>query len=67
VLLDCIQGEQMFFWRQDGVELAWEFLEPILEACEQCGDRARRLKFYEAGSWGPPEVRGLLGSLMDPA
>jgi glucose-6-phosphate 1-dehydrogenase len=65
VLLDCMQGEQMFFWRQDGVELAWEFLDPILEACEQCSDRGRQLKFYEAGSWGPKEVRGLLSSLMD--
>jgi glucose-6-phosphate 1-dehydrogenase len=65
VLLDCMQGEQMFFWRQDGVELAWEFLEPIIEVCEQCSDRARQLKFYGAGSWGPKEVRGLLRSLMD--
>lgn len=64
VLLDCMQGDQMFFWRQDGVELAWEFLDPILEACEQCSDRARNLKLYEAGSWGPKEVRGLLSSLM---
>ncbi|MEN8142525.1 MAG: glucose-6-phosphate dehydrogenase [Thermodesulfobacteriota bacterium] len=64
VLLDCMQGEQMFFWRQDGVELAWAFLDPILEACEQCSDRSRQLGFYEAGSWGPEEVRGLLSSLM---
>jgi len=64
VLIDCMQGEQMFFWRQDGVELAWEFLEPILEVCEHCSDRATRLKLYEAGSWGPDEVRGLMGSLM---
>ncbi len=64
VLLDCMQGEQMFFWRQDGVEMAWKFLDPILEACEQCSDRGRRLSFYEAGSWGPEEVRGLMSSLM---
>ncbi|MCA1766466.1 MAG: glucose-6-phosphate dehydrogenase [Desulfobulbaceae bacterium] len=64
VLLDCMRGEQMFFWRQDGVELAWEFLEPVLESCEECGDREERLKFYEAGSWGPEEVRGLMNILM---
>lgn len=64
VLLDCMQGEQMFFWRQDGVELAWKFLDPILEACGQCSDRSRRLSFYEAGSWGPEEVHGLMNSLM---
>jgi glucose-6-phosphate 1-dehydrogenase len=64
VLLDCMQGEQMFFWRQDGVELAWEFLDPILVACEQCSDRRQRLNFYEAGSWGPKGVRGLMSGLM---
>jgi glucose-6-phosphate 1-dehydrogenase len=64
VLLDCMQGEQMFFWRQDGVELAWEFLDPILTTCEQCSDRGRRLNLYEAGSWGPEEIRGLMSSLM---
>ncbi|MDT8335111.1 MAG: glucose-6-phosphate dehydrogenase [Desulfurivibrionaceae bacterium] len=64
VLLDCMQGEQMFFWRQDGVELAWAFLDPVLEICEQCDDRKARLKFYEAGSWGPEEARGLMDDLM---
>jgi glucose-6-phosphate 1-dehydrogenase len=64
VLLDCMQGEQMFFWREEGVELAWEFLEPILDACEHCSDRAHRLRSYAAGSWGPAEVSGLLASLM---
>jgi glucose-6-phosphate 1-dehydrogenase len=64
VLLDCMRGEQMFFWRQDGVELAWEFIEPVLEICEQCINREERLKFYEAGSWGPAEVRDLMNGLM---
>jgi len=59
VLLDCMLGDQMLFWRQDGVELAWAFLTPVLEECETCADRAQRLKFYRAGSWGPelPELR----------
>ncbi|MDY7033435.1 MAG: glucose-6-phosphate dehydrogenase [Thermodesulfobacteriota bacterium] len=53
VLLDCMLGDQMLFWRQDGVELCWSFLTPILKECETCGDRAQRFLFYEAGSWGP--------------
>ena len=57
VLLDCMTGDQMLFWRQDGVELCWSFLTPILLECETCGNRAEMLHPYEAGSWGPPEVK----------
>ena len=53
VLLDCILGDQMLFWRQDGVELCWSFLTPILNACETCHDRIEMLKLYEAGGSGP--------------
>ncbi|MBU0479559.1 MAG: glucose-6-phosphate dehydrogenase [Proteobacteria bacterium] len=64
VLLDCMQGDQMFFWRQDAVELAWEFLTPILEECAVCDDRPGRLHFYEAGSWGPEAAGEWLSQLM---
>jgi glucose-6-phosphate 1-dehydrogenase len=53
VLLDCMLGDQMLFWRQDGVELCWAFLTPILHACETCEDRAESLLFYKAGTWCP--------------
>ncbi|MEJ2715588.1 MAG: glucose-6-phosphate dehydrogenase [Deltaproteobacteria bacterium] len=53
VLIECMQGDQTLFWRQDAVELCWCFLDPILEDCETCADRGRRLRRYEAGSWGP--------------
>ena len=59
-LLDCMLGDQMLFWRQDGVDLSWGFLSPILDACETCGDRARQLHFYEAGRRGPLERQRLL-------
>ncbi len=55
-LLDCMQGDQTLFWRQDAVELCWAFIDPILEECEDCDDRREQLKFYEAGSWGPHEA-----------
>jgi glucose-6-phosphate 1-dehydrogenase len=54
-LLDCMLGDQMLFWRQDGVELSWAFLSPILDACETCGDREQHLHPYAAGSKGPNE------------
>ena len=53
VLIDCMLGDQMLFWRQDGVELCWSFLTPVLEECETCGFRAQMLSTYESGSWGP--------------
>ncbi len=56
VLLDCILGDHMLFWRQDGVERCWWFLTPILAACENCEDRGRKLHFYQSGSWGPEEA-----------
>ena len=57
VLLDCIQGDQMLFWRQDGVEVSWTFLTPILQECESCANRKERLHLYEAGSWGPAAAK----------
>jgi len=65
-LLDCMLGDQMLFWRQDGVDLSWGFLSPILDACETCGDRARRLHFYEAGSQGPLENQRLFRTAAGP-
>ncbi len=56
VLIDCIRGDRMLFWRQDGVELSWSFLSPILERCEECENRRQMLRFYEAGSMGPEDV-----------
>lgn len=59
VLIDCIQGDQTLFWRQDGVERSWSFLTPILEQCETCGDRGETLLPYAAGSWGPKAAEAL--------
>jgi glucose-6-phosphate 1-dehydrogenase len=57
VLLDCMAGDHMLFWRQDGIEESWRFLEPILSRCESCAEREDNLHFYPAGSAGPQ--RGL--------
>ncbi len=65
VLLDCILGDQMLFWRQDGVEASWGLLSPILDDCEQCRGRGERLHPYAAGSWGPElaadQVKKIIG------
>jgi glucose-6-phosphate 1-dehydrogenase len=59
VLLDCMLGDHMLFWRQDGVELCWSFLTPILRRCETCDDRKEILLPYPAGSWGPKAIENL--------
>ncbi|GAB7079087.1 glucose-6-phosphate dehydrogenase [Megalodesulfovibrio paquesii] len=62
VLQDVLLGDQTLFWRQDGVELCWGFLTPILHECD-CPDKrdmAERLFLYRAGSDGPQEVRRIL-------
>ena len=53
VLIDCMLGDQMLFWRQDGIEHCWSFLTPIINECETCSDISKLLHFYESGSQGP--------------
>ncbi len=52
VLIDCIQGDQMLFWHQEGVERCWAFLTPLLDRIED-PDKPCMLHIYEAGTWGP--------------
>jgi glucose-6-phosphate 1-dehydrogenase len=59
VLIDCMQGDQMLFWRQDGVERSWSFLTPILNECETCEGRENLLHAYESGSQGPRAIERL--------
>lgn len=66
VLLDCMLGDQMLFWRQDGVERSWAFLTPILNECETCNQRAELLHFYESGSNGPKAIEALLKGNRNP-
>ena len=60
VLLDCMLGDHMLFWRQDGVELCWSFLTPILIECETCGDRSKLLLPYNSGTSGPEAVKNMM-------
>ncbi len=65
VLLDCIQGDQMLFWSNNGVKLSWSFLTPILQECETCGDRRARLHPYDSGSWGPKAALPWMKLIID--
>jgi glucose-6-phosphate 1-dehydrogenase len=60
VLIDCMLGDQMLFWRQDAVERCWSFLTPILNECETCTNRDQMLEFYESGSMGPTAAMQLI-------
>jgi glucose-6-phosphate 1-dehydrogenase len=55
VLLDCMQGDQMLFVREDGVVETWALLTPVLRELESGAD-AVPLKSYAAGSSGPAEA-----------
>jgi glucose-6-phosphate 1-dehydrogenase len=56
LLSDAIMGDAMLFAREDGVEAAWEVVQPIL------GD-VTEVHEYEPGSWGPPEAAGLAADI----
>ncbi|MGH2683106.1 MAG: glucose-6-phosphate dehydrogenase [Actinomycetota bacterium] len=53
LLLDAMRGDHMLFTRQDGVERAWEILQPVLVS-------PPRTLEYKPGSWGPEEADELI-------
>jgi glucose-6-phosphate 1-dehydrogenase len=59
VLLDCMLGDQMLFWRQDAVEQCWSFLTPIIAECERCREPLP-LHLYPSGSWGPQAAQAMM-------
>ena len=65
VLLDVILGDQMLFWSDEGVKLAWRYLTPILEECETCANPESRLFSYKAGSWGPMESLDWMSKIIE--
>jgi len=57
LLLDCMLGDQTLFYRQDGMELAWELLTPVLKKWEEDGKHPFP---YSSGSEGPSEASEML-------
>ena len=58
LLLDAALGDQTLFTRDDEVEAAWEFIQPILAGCHMPG--AEKVAMYEAGTWGPKAAFDLI-------
>lgn len=59
LLLDCMLGDQTLFWRNDGIELSWSLLSPVLNYSEKYPKKIP-LAYYNAGTWGPKEADLLL-------
>lgn len=59
ILLDCMEGDQMLFVREDGVEQAWEILSPLLEWLDS-GTDVMKFPNYAAGASGPVEADALM-------
>ena len=57
LIRDAIDGDPTFFAHWDEVELAWEWVQPILEAFEE---NAVPLHYYKAGTYGPAAAAELL-------
>jgi glucose-6-phosphate 1-dehydrogenase len=58
LLLDALRGDASLFARDDGVELGWRFVDPIVKAWES--PRAPGLATYEPGTWGPGDAEELI-------
>jgi glucose-6-phosphate 1-dehydrogenase len=56
LISEAIEGDQTLFVRADSVERAWRIVQPALDAPPP-------LRFYEAGTWGPPEADELIAPL----
>ncbi|AEH40417.1 glucose-6-phosphate 1-dehydrogenase [Treponema paraluiscuniculi Cuniculi A] len=57
LLLDCMNGDNTLYHRDDAVESAWRFIDPILAAWKS---NKSPLLTYPAGSWGPKAADDLI-------
>jgi glucose-6-phosphate 1-dehydrogenase len=59
LILDSMKGDATLFIRDDEIEEAWSFLEPVLK---EWRDASKPVPLYQypAGSWGPTESDRLL-------
>jgi glucose-6-phosphate 1-dehydrogenase len=57
LLLDVIRHNQTLFMRRDEVESAWRWVDPILKAWEETGQKCQS---YTAGTWGPSQAIALI-------
>ena len=57
LLMDVVRGNPTLFMRRDEVEVAWEWVEPILQAWRDSGELP---KSYHAGTTGPSAAVALI-------
>ncbi|MCD2179062.1 glucose-6-phosphate dehydrogenase [Rhizobium sp. C1] len=57
LLLDVIRNNQTLFMRRDEVEAAWRWVDPILKAWDETGQKCQS---YTAGTWGPSQAIALI-------
>jgi glucose-6-phosphate 1-dehydrogenase len=50
LLMDVVRGNQTLFMRRDEVEEAWKWIDPIIEAWKDSGERPEN---YDSGGSGP--------------
>jgi glucose-6-phosphate 1-dehydrogenase len=58
LLLDAMRGDATLFIRNDEIEIAWSFLDPLLTHWKNQGTKG--LCSYPSGSWGPAEAFELI-------
>jgi glucose-6-phosphate 1-dehydrogenase len=58
LLLEALGGDASLFTRSDGIEAAWQLLDPVIQGWEREG--TPELLLYRRGSWGPAEAGALL-------
>lgn len=59
LLLNVIENDLSLFAHRDEADLAWAWVDPIMNAWNKCGSPVLP---YEAGSWGPDASAALLHS-----
>jgi glucose-6-phosphate 1-dehydrogenase len=60
-LLDVMVGDQTLFWDQEGLELCWAYMDPIITMSESRSGRSPRfIHPYPAGAQGPEAALGML-------
>lgn len=58
LLLDCIQGDQTLFTRNDEVIEQWKYVSGIIKAWGE--KQTLKLPQYQAGTWGPNNARDFI-------
>jgi glucose-6-phosphate 1-dehydrogenase len=57
LLVDVVKGRLTHFMRRDELEVAWKWVDPILEGWKRMGEKPRP---YVAGTWGPAASSALM-------